>query len=375
MRKFLLLIFFLFLPLVVNAEPYAPDDSIVLTVGTIDTTIYPEVKASHIDTVKFLWKRWNGSSWSAIDSVKQTKADSIYQGTFAKAIKASDGSGNEGNYMATALVFAQGKWRGIKTWGWYVDSTMGVTLADNAITADKIAPDAIGSSELATSARDEIVDQVWEEAESDHTGCSNCMANVLIHQIRQDITWLISGVKTIRYVYECSSLTDKTGYTVSTVEDKTGYSLTTQDWSTFDPSSDTVVWVDTVLYAGEAQKNTEAEIKQWVWFADSTIYFDSTGTMGSPGVLQGSVSGLTAQGIWDYNISGYYSLGYAGTYLNQLRSGSGYGELSQKYFRTGWYGLTDSVQVWDPDTTGTHVSTMIFYYTGIRMDLFKVNVH
>lgn len=34
--------------------------------------------------------------------------------------------------------------------------------------------------------------------------------------------------------------------------------------SIFNPASDTVTWVDTVLYAGEAQKNTEEEIKGWV---------------------------------------------------------------------------------------------------------------
>lgn len=37
-----------------------------------------------------------------------------------------------------------------------------------------------------------------------------------------------------------------------------------RDASTFDISTDTVIWVDTVLYAGATQKNTEAEITGWV---------------------------------------------------------------------------------------------------------------
>lgn len=41
-------------------------------------------------------------------------------------------------------------------------------IATDAITADKIAADAIGASELATDAVNEIVDQVWDEAQADH---------------------------------------------------------------------------------------------------------------------------------------------------------------------------------------------------------------
>jgi len=42
-------------------------------------------------------------------------------------------------------------------------------IGSNAITADKIAADAITSSELATSAADEIADEVWDESRSEHT--------------------------------------------------------------------------------------------------------------------------------------------------------------------------------------------------------------
>ena len=59
----------------------------------------------------------------------------------------------------------------------------GVTLDDNAITADKIATDAIdagaiaadaiGQSELAASAVNEIVDQVWDEAQADHVSAGS----------------------------------------------------------------------------------------------------------------------------------------------------------------------------------------------------------
>lgn len=48
-----------------------------------------------------------------------------------------------------------------------------VTPADNSITAAKIAADAITSSELATSAVDEIVDQTWDEALAGHVGAGS----------------------------------------------------------------------------------------------------------------------------------------------------------------------------------------------------------
>jgi len=47
--------------------------------------------------------------------------------------------------------------------------TAGVTLADGAITAAKIAADAIGASELAADAVAEIADAVWDEVASGHT--------------------------------------------------------------------------------------------------------------------------------------------------------------------------------------------------------------
>lgn len=49
-----------------------------------------------------------------------------------------------------------------------------------------------------------------------------------------------------------------------THEDPTPGDTIQRDASTFDVSTDTVIWVDTVLYAGAAQKNTEAEITGWV---------------------------------------------------------------------------------------------------------------
>lgn len=96
-------------------------------------------------------------------------------------------------------------------------------------------------------------------------------------------------------------------------------------FSTFDPSTDTVVWVDTVLYAGEAQKNTEEEIKEWVWYADSVTYFDSSGTMGSGNVLQGEAAGLTAdQVVTEFEDRGYgYGSGvFACTVYTKLFSDS-----------------------------------------------------
>ncbi|KKL62641.1 hypothetical protein LCGC14_2183150, partial [marine sediment metagenome] len=53
-----------------------------------------------------------------------------------------------------------------------LDNTSGTIaaaqIATDAITAAKIAADAIGASELATGAVNEIVDQVWNEAQADH---------------------------------------------------------------------------------------------------------------------------------------------------------------------------------------------------------------
>lgn len=47
--------------------------------------------------------------------------------------------------------------------------TAGVTLADDAITAAKIAVDAIGSSELAASGAAELADATWDEVRTGHT--------------------------------------------------------------------------------------------------------------------------------------------------------------------------------------------------------------
>jgi hypothetical protein len=59
-----------------------------------------------------------------------------------------------------------------------MDASVGA-MANDVVTAAAIAADAIGSSELAASAVNEIADQVWEETLADHSGTAGSTAAAL----------------------------------------------------------------------------------------------------------------------------------------------------------------------------------------------------
>lgn len=66
----------------------------------------------------------------------------------------------------------------------------GVVLADGAITAAKIATDAIGSDGLAASGVQEIADQVWDETKSGHVAAGSFGEEVQAHSLSSEIAAL-----------------------------------------------------------------------------------------------------------------------------------------------------------------------------------------
>jgi hypothetical protein len=109
----------------VFADVYAPTDSIVLTVGCLDTTF---LNLADPDSVWFKWWRDVGGQ-TIIDSAKVTST--LRTGFVRRKIKASNGSNNLGTYIAEAIVYKQGK-TGIKTWAWTVKAEF--DSITNAIT-------------------------------------------------------------------------------------------------------------------------------------------------------------------------------------------------------------------------------------------------
>ncbi len=111
-----LLVSFLLLTLnssVSFADVYAPSDSLVLTVGCLDTTF---LNLADPDSVWFRW--WKDvDGQTTVDSAKVTS--SLRTGFVRHKVKASDDSDNAGTYLAEAVVHKDGK-TGIKTWSWTV---------------------------------------------------------------------------------------------------------------------------------------------------------------------------------------------------------------------------------------------------------------
>jgi hypothetical protein len=95
------------------ADVYAPSDSLVLTVGCLDTTF---LAIADPDSVWFKWWR-DVDGQIILDSAKVTSP--LRTGFVRHKIKASDGSDNAGAYVAEAVVSKDGK-TGIKTWSWSV---------------------------------------------------------------------------------------------------------------------------------------------------------------------------------------------------------------------------------------------------------------
>ncbi len=109
---------------IARADTYAPADSLVLTVGCLDTTF---LDVADPDSVWFKWWR-DVEGQTIVDSEKVTSG--VRTGFFRHKIKASDASHNMGTYVAEAIVYKDGK-SGIKTWTWTVKA--GFDSLTNAI--------------------------------------------------------------------------------------------------------------------------------------------------------------------------------------------------------------------------------------------------
>ena len=103
------------------ADVYGPTDSVVLTVGCLDTTFLDIVDP---DSVWFKWWR-DVAGQTIVDSAKVNS--SLRTGFVRHKIKASDGSNNMGTYIAEAVVYKDGK-TGIKTWSWMVKAEFDSTI-------------------------------------------------------------------------------------------------------------------------------------------------------------------------------------------------------------------------------------------------------
>jgi hypothetical protein len=136
---------FLFLPKV-KAEIYVPSDSILLTVGTVDSTL---LTVANADSIWFYWGRVQGTTFTLADSVKITS--SFRTGGYAKKIRASAWAGDStGSMYAQAIAYKSGK-TGIKTWSWIsktssADSMRTYQIVAKVITDSSVAK--IGTSRI-----------------------------------------------------------------------------------------------------------------------------------------------------------------------------------------------------------------------------------
>ena len=119
--KKVLCVLFLLLVLTgqVQAETYDPTDSVLLTVGTVDTTF---LNVANVDSVWFYYGRVSGTTFTQAGSSKVTASALPVKwkdgATFIKKIKASCWVGDStGTMMAVAHAFKSGC-TGIKTWSW-----------------------------------------------------------------------------------------------------------------------------------------------------------------------------------------------------------------------------------------------------------------
>ena len=114
-----------------------------------------------------------------------------------------------------------------------------------------------------------------------------------------------------------STNSDKTGYTVSTVSDKTGYALS-------------AAGIDSIWDEVQTGHTTGSSFGKYLDAQVSTVGGGS----------------LTAQAIWEYNISAFSTAGYAGTYLKNagdpwsIDISSGYTDQAGAYLRN-IYNATD----------------------------------
>ena len=233
------------------ADVYAPTDSVVLTVGCLDTTF---LAVADPDSVWFKWWR-DVDGQTIVDSAKVTST--LRTGFARHKIKASDGSDNTGTYMAEGMVYKDGK-TGIKSWSWTVKAefdsiTNAIADANKANfkaagfatpgDAMDLVTDALDADAVAGSGANEISSVTWTHS------------NRQVTMLDEDSTTLdldgttIGTVNNIAnavkvdggYVGQCTTVVNEVNV-VSTdtvkadVLEKTGYSLT-EDYMTKADSS------------------------------------------------------------------------------------------------------------------------------------------
>ena len=132
----------------VGAEYYSPSDSVALTIGTVSIN---SDSVQDCDSVRVKWWRLSGG-WILVGTSKLTS--SVEPGFYALNIKASDASGQTGNYVANAVAYKfDGSHTDTKTWSWTVVETF--DSLTNAITNNNKAnfrADVSGLLEKADSA-------------------------------------------------------------------------------------------------------------------------------------------------------------------------------------------------------------------------------
>jgi hypothetical protein len=111
-----------------GAEYYSPSDSVALTIGTVSID---SDSVQDCDSVRIKWWRLTGG-WTLVGTSKLTS--SVEPGFYAVNVKASDASGQTGNYVANAIAYKfDGSYTDVKTWSWTVVETF--DSLTNAITS------------------------------------------------------------------------------------------------------------------------------------------------------------------------------------------------------------------------------------------------
>jgi hypothetical protein len=241
--NFLFFIFY-FLLLTFNfslsqGDIYAPTDSVVLTVGCLDTTF---LNVANPDSIWFKWWRDVGGQ-TIVDSAKVTTG--LRTGFFRKKIKASDASNNLGAYIAEAVVYKSGK-TGIKTWSWTVKAEF--DSITNAITD----PNKANFKATVVKVNGGYVGQ-----------CTTLVNPAKINggYVGQCTTLVNPARVNGGAVNQCTSLVN--GVTVSTNNDKTNYQLA-DNAITNSKIANSAIGADQL--AGDAAK----EVAESTWYADTS---------------------------------------------------------------------------------------------------------
>jgi hypothetical protein len=165
-----------------DAEYYSPSDSVALTVGTVSINAD---SVQDCDSVRIKWWRLCGG-WTFVDTRKL--ASSVEPGFYAVNIKASDASGQTGNYVAKATAYKfNGSYSDVKTWSWTVVETF--DSLTNAITDPNKANFRADVSDLLEKADSTLY------MRTDWSNVKNQEASVNLSQTRMAYVDTVDSVK------------------------------------------------------------------------------------------------------------------------------------------------------------------------------------